>query len=76
MSDFDEKNGIIRDANGRFAGRVPGPPAAELTDRAAELEATGAVRARSMKVRARSGPPAPSPSWSGASAGRKKVAGA
>ena len=48
MSDFDEKNGIIRDANGRFAGRVPGPPAAELTDRAAELEATGAVRARSI----------------------------
>lgn len=51
MSDFDESK-IIRDEAGRFAGRVPGPPAADLVERFNELATTGTVRARSISRRA------------------------
>ena len=47
---FDEST-IIRDSSGRFAGRVPAPPAAELLERCEELETTGVVQARSISRR-------------------------
>lgn len=47
MSTFDESL-IIRDEAGRFAGRRSAPPAAVLAERLKELQATGAVRARSI----------------------------
>ena len=53
MSTFDESL-IIRDDAGRFAGRRPAPPAAELADRLKELQKTGAVAARSI-LRQRAG---------------------
>lgn len=47
MNNFDERL-IIRDKAGKFAGRRPAPPVASLTDRFEELQATGAVAARSI----------------------------
>lgn len=54
MSTYDALHGIIRDPQGRFAGRIAAGPAAQLDERYRELQSTGAVRARSI-VRSRVG---------------------
>ena len=64
MSTFDESL-VLRDRRGRFAGRLPAPPAAALVERFNELQTTGRARARSIF---RQGPGARRTFWRDASA--------